>query len=377
MKKFLVALLVVLAATIVVYGMADAKVTGECVNCHTMHNSQDGAPVAMANANWDGGAITGDASAEPNGHLLVTGCIGCHTATSGLTVTTGSTTIPIVRTLTDPAGTYLAGGNFYYSDNNDAKGHNISTADATLPYGPSPNTPAVPEVGGHCANSCHSTLTNPVRSGVTLEGCQGCHLTTFHHGDPGPYNATSTATDPTYRFLTGHHYFPSSHSDGNGYVEGQEDSDWEITTSATDHNWYKGWDQSAALNADDAWAETRVEHTISMFCSNCHEEFHRTDGTGSGTADPNDVLGSVWMRHPVDQAMPTVGEFAGYTYSTETPVAYSMVNGTSSTGAVVACVSCHRTHASQYDDMLRFDYSTMLAGMGGSGGCFNCHADKN
>lgn len=376
MKKTLIALFVVLAAMIVVYGVADAKVTGECVNCHTMHNSQDGAPMAYANGLWDGGAWSGDADAEPNGGLLRADCIGCHSATSGLTVSVGSSVIPIVRTTSDPGGTYLAGGNFYYSDMTAANGHNISALDGTLDYGPglpldfAGLDPSIPGSTGHCANSCHNKLFEPVRSGATLTGCQGCHLTTFHHGEPGPYNATSTETDPTYRYLTGHHYFPSSHSDGNGYVEGVEDDDWEADSSG--HNYYKGINQASFANAADAEHEARVAHTISSFCSNCHLNFHNEEGTGEE---------SPWLRHPVDQSLPGTGEFAGYTYSTETPVAYSTLPSTPAggdeAGPTVACVSCHRTHASQYADMLRFDYSTMLAGMGGSGGCFNCHSAKN
>jgi hypothetical protein len=356
-----------------VHGMADAKVTGECANCHTMHNSQDGSPVALTNANWDGGAISGDTSVDPNAGLLVTGCTGCHSATSGTTVTVGSSTIPIVRTLTDPAGTYLAGGNFYYSDNDDAKGHNISSADGVLLEGPGLDGLNDGSWSGHgyCSDSCHTNfVTGPARLGKT-EGCQGCHYVTFHHSDPGAWNGT-TGTDPTYRFVTGHHFtppVPGGHSDGHGWAEGVEDDDWEADASG--HNYYKGWDQDAALNSDDAWHETRIEHTLSMFCSNCHGQFHNQDGTGSGA----------WLRHPVDQALPSTGEFSGYSYSMETPVAYSTLPSTPAggdeAGPTVACVSCHRTHASEYNDMLRFDYDTMLAGMGGSGGCFNCHADKN
>ncbi len=48
---------------------------------------------------------------------------------------------------------------------------------------------------------------------------------------------------------------------------------------------------------------------------------------------------------------------------------------------MVMCLSCHRSHGSGYDDMLRWDYSGMIAG-GGTGtltgkGCFYCHTDKD
>ena len=41
----------------------------------------------------------------------------------------------------------------------------------------------------------------------------------------------------------------------------------------------------------------------------------------------------------------------------------------------VACISCHRAHGTPNDDILRFDYSTQIAGSGSSSstGCLGCH----
>ena len=50
-----------------------AKVTGQCANCHTMHNSQGGAAVVQ---NMVNGSMV--LSASPNEALLTTNCIGCH-----------------------------------------------------------------------------------------------------------------------------------------------------------------------------------------------------------------------------------------------------------------------------------------------------------
>jgi hypothetical protein len=386
MKKFLVALFVVLAATIMVHGMADAKVAGECYNCHTMHNSQDGAPVAVANALWDGGtAPTGDTTAEPNGYLLVVDCIGCHSAVSGTIQSVGSTDIPIVRTQNDPAGNYLAGGNFYYSDNDDAKGHNISTADATI--NPAPGLAPEHHGAGCSPSGCHMSLVNAEYHGSSVSPCQGCHYKTFHHGDPvdeTACDASTTAKDPTYRFLTGHHFEAGTWSAGcEGYVVGVEDSDWEDSTGGVDHNYYKGYDQSSAANATLAREHAREEKTISSFCSNCHDQFHNIEVEHDGVVRTGTGPGSPWLRHPVDQALPSTGEFSSYSYSIETPVAYETLPTVvanipqgDEAGPVVACVSCHRTHASQYDDMLRFDYSAATAGGSGSGGCLNCHSAK-
>jgi hypothetical protein len=42
------------------------------------------------------------------------------------------------------------------------------------------------------------------------------------------------------------------------------------------------------------------------------------------------------------------------------------------------CLSCHGAHATDYPDILRWNYDTMNAGGGGLDvGCFTCHTQKN
>lgn len=105
---------------------------GECVDCHTMHNSQGALPMRY------------DSSSTPLPQLLRGDCFGCHAqGLPNAIVTAGSSRIPQVYH-TDFA-VDLAGGNFAYIDGtkggaaSDAKGHNIALlagmgADATLPY---------------------------------------------------------------------------------------------------------------------------------------------------------------------------------------------------------------------------------------------------
>ena len=89
---------------------------------------------------------------------------------------------------------------------------------------------------------------------------------------------------------------------------------------------------------------------------------------------------SPWIRHPTDIALPSTGEYGGYdpvnNYSVEAPVAWLDPANPTRAGAVVMCLSCHRAHGSPYPDMLRWDYNAMVAGGGGSGGCFTCHTQK-
>mgnify|MGYP001325941236 FL=1 len=88
-----------------------AAVTGDCVNCHTMHNSQNGSLIFA-----DG----------PSDSLINTDCIGCHSSSGSVTISTvGSSRVPIVYNHTSPSNP-LAGGNFFWvSENGDNYGHNV------------------------------------------------------------------------------------------------------------------------------------------------------------------------------------------------------------------------------------------------------------
>ncbi|NOZ25552.1 MAG: hypothetical protein GXO94_05625, partial [Nitrospirae bacterium] len=66
MKKVFIVISFILLSAAFLYSYADAKVSGVCSNCHTMHNSQGGAP------------MTYDSSSTPNGKLLRGSCVGCH-----------------------------------------------------------------------------------------------------------------------------------------------------------------------------------------------------------------------------------------------------------------------------------------------------------
>ncbi len=75
-------------AFIVCQSTAIAGVTGECANCHTMHNSQGGASVSHAGsgAAWNGGQLTGGSDTGPQDNLLVSDCVGCHSSSTNQTI---------------------------------------------------------------------------------------------------------------------------------------------------------------------------------------------------------------------------------------------------------------------------------------------------
>ena len=362
-----------------------AKVTGQCANCHTMHNSQDASALFRdgSGIGWSGGQIQGGSlSTTPAQNLLVTSCVGCHTnaGSDDTILNVGGSTIPIVyNTGGYPSGTGgtsntpLAGGNFWYvaqtDDSNcapedcDAYGHNvsgISGRDATLTVAPGTVTPCG-------VNECHATLAEPDNS-RHQPGCQACHQRTFHHVD-----ANATSSNTSYRFLWGH--VLDSGLNPVGWVEGVEDDDWEQETTV-DHNYYKG--TTAVYSSGGTGLKNT--HTISAFCSGCHVYFHGPygilntfDGMGSG---------SPWLRHPTDIALPDTGEYSANdpisSYSAEAPVAWVDPTNPTRSEAIVQCLSCHRPHGSDQPDMLRWDYDNMVAGGGtNSTGCFTCHTTKD
>jgi hypothetical protein len=352
-------------------GIAYAKVTGVCSNCHTMHGSQGGETLDISG---------------PSATLLKGGCVGCHSSdASSTTYSLDTSTVPVVNfTGAGAPAEYLSGGNFYWvaqSSGGDAKGHNVfgisDQDDNILAAEGAPG-----DLSGCSPDSCHATLA--VKDAGELAGplfaapggCQGCHLNVMHHTDDGT-GTKYVGASPWYRFLSGHA------SGGNSGVAGIEHSGWGAfneassgNTGGTDHNEYLG------VPVSKTGTTSLANKSMTAFCSGCHGNFHvQQDSSGS------------WIRHPSDAVIPDEGEFYSMSieYDPRTPLARSATAlgllGDTPSGYVdigtdmVMCLSCHRSHGSGYDDMLRWDYSGMIAG-GGTGtltgkGCFYCHTDKD
>jgi hypothetical protein len=334
LRKTIITTFIVLLSVTLSYGLAGA-VTGTCSQCHTMHNSQDGSSMARD--------FNNNPLSSPQSNLTVSTCLGCHNGQA-----TGA---PVVF------GTYgtdsLAGGTFRNDDfSADAKGHNVKDLDdaGVLTVGlETDNIIATPGNGGD------STITVGLQE-LTCAGELGCHgnhdvagdttVTGFHHG-----------TYPnSYRFLR--HWDGASHTDIKGKGT---DTYEEGGATATDHNVYYAMSGDSAVTND----------SISAFCSMCHGEFHDQTDT---------ISGSTWIRHPTEVLIPgawtpTVDydrnpfAFTGADYiDVDTNAAY----GTDDNPRV-ACISCHRAHATTQDDILRFAYSDMNAGGGKTYGCLGCH----
>jgi predicted CXXCH cytochrome family protein len=366
MKKTILISLSVICYLFIVHVYADAKVTGNCVNCHTMHNSQNGTVVAL------GG---------PYVVLLVNDCLGCHSATGADIWQDSVTSAPIVYNI-NGAPTYgvgnhgLAGGNFYWVKTDDTKGHNVFSDNPDNSLNEAPGKSTGCGGPGPGSSACHVKISNTTSGfgfSTTRQGCTKCHMIGnqsapkgYHHrNDEGPVIDNNPSGEGWYRFLDGH-------MSGTGHgVTGMEDPDWQKTYSDSDHNEYLGF-QAGKTSPHIGFSDTG--DTMTAFCCGCHGNFHWQKNVDVGP----------WIRHPSDHVIPNSGEYSSYTtYDPQVPVARPDLSAISDSSQVrpgtdmVMCLSCHRPHGSPYPDMLRWDYNTMVAGGGGSGGCFTCHSQKN
>lgn len=332
MKKTLFVLLFVVAALVLVSGQSYA-ISGACGGCHTMHNSQNGTSM-----NYNG-------SGTPNAVLLRGDCLGCHAQNTASNGPSSANSIPPQVLHTN--GTNLAGGNFSYvaggTATTNGKGHNVNGIPgmSTDTYNTAPGgsqTLQVTCAGGNGAGvvtGCHGTGT----SANMMTAMAGSH-----HNNAGTNSQLNTATTVanSYRFLLG--------------VKGTEDTDWQHTSSATDHNEYFSDNPDAA------------GFGISKLCASCHTNFHDSTATS---------LGGEWIRHPTE-----IGIGATYatnytaTYSPTVPVGrlvVAAVSGTVASTDTVICMSCHVAHGSPFADAIRWDYANNTTGQVGVG-CNKCHA---
>ena len=398
MKKVIMTLCFIALSVVFVYGYADA-VSGQCSNCHTMHNSQDNSAMALE---YDG--VTPLAAQE---QLLTSNCIGCHTSTvdgDKLSSVGGPAVLHTPNPVTQGGTQTLAGGDFYWVNADEAtdaaKGHNVidlpgvTVADTNIGITP-PGWDAA-ATSGNTFDSKSNAVTNGVgtwgANQLTCAGTYGCHgtrdlpgfggLSGAHHGNTGAVitaTAALSASPPTtigssFRFLAG--------------IVGKENADWNYGETTSSHNEYFGEDNTADRSAG---VYAGNEGTISFLCAQCHGLFH-------ATIDADATSGNPWVRHPTDIALPNSGEYVNYNsddgvangqgaYNLTVPLARPVILDSMSatvdlaavdeTGGVVMCLSCHRAHGSPEPDMLRWTYSTMTIGSTSTSGCFTCHTGKN
>jgi hypothetical protein len=333
-----------------------------CSNCHTMHNSENNAEI-----------VAGGLGPQPA--LMSATCSTCHTESTGTPI---DGTKPFVSSIVAPnynsgaGGSHgtLAGGSFYWvATGSDLKGHNVAGVGATqvlgrYPPGGSDQFDTLTCAG---ATGCHG---DPLIAGE-VQSIWGSH----HDVEISPL--TGGAKGASYRFLTG--------------IVGVEDSDWEFSLTAADHNQYKGVDRTAD---DDIGANLK---TISHLCARCHGDFH-SDKVAGDTGTAATSFASPWIRHPVDidmcDAAVAGSEYLAYgglgtnAYVVTTPLGDANTTATAvldtvtlggaciDDTAIITCITCHRAHGSPYDYSLRWNYQAWPGGTY-AGGCPDCHSAKN
>lgn len=366
--------LFVLGLLVGLSGPATAQITGVCSNCHTMHNSQNGSAMTLVGTATQPMLVKGD-------------CVGCH-AQGGASKIVAIGQIPQVKH-TDASGD-LAAGNFAYIGGTKGtgasvtKGHNVIdlfgvNSDNLLNLAPGIMSTHGQYVGDTiltCAGAggCHGKRASS--AGTGLKSMQGAH-----HGNVDGKITNPTTPASSYRFLTG--------------VKGVENtnSKWQ-NVDATNHNEYFGAAAPNKLGCSGGAVKTchgangimPPQNTISEFCGTCHPNFHSLTSNSLGIIGIGGSASSPFIRHPTDVVVKNSGEYAAYTsYNVDAPVGRVVLpdaaSNTVSPGTdVVTCMSCHKAHATDYPDLLRWNYN-MIAHSDAEGdnntGCFICHTMKD
>ncbi len=346
MNKTIVTLTIMLAAAALVAvfsSPATAAVSGVCSNCHTMHNSQEGSPMR-----WDD-------ESEPLSSLLLGTCLGCHTTDGGdpLGDTNAYPYVMDTGNLFND-GNCLAGGffpNTMGTGNNDDNHHGVSVSQINLPAGYAADEDMGPGEDWYTGDT--------VGNGLACAGSNGCHGV---HDVVDDMEAISGGhhTPGAYRMLFVGNTMATDGVAGVPAPDYEEDLiKNELGTS--EHNTY-----SAELG----------DYSISELCAICHGNFHNESGgpgTDTGTASP-------WLRHPTDVLIPSdwiIGDEGTYILTASdyknNPVGYAFAGDTPGTQRMATCVSCHRAHGTDNDDLLRWDYDTQEAGSTTAYGCLGCH----
>jgi hypothetical protein len=399
---------------------------GDCVDCHTMHNSEQGRSVALV-------GTSSTPSDTPIQNLLRMDCIACHadpTATTGVVDMGGGSRVPQVNHA-GAATEDLAGGNFAYITNGSARnGHNVTDILAADNNGEDATGLLTPpgmyrgDTGGTHAGAARFTMDGGFLANFTCAGSGGCHGTR-NQAATSDLNDNNTTNDigntggdgPDYYEnavrLTGIPAISGAHhnsydgvksgamasvgeahngqyvADGYRFIPGLKgagnitsDADRWQNASNVSHNEYYGNPAASSSTGCSAchqdgtgystdshlWADSFMKvpnQSISGFCMTCHGNFH---SVGSDTS-ANGSSGA-FLRHPSDYVIPNSSEYSAYTaYNITAPVArpdLTDLDGTDSSVTagtdLVMCLSCHMAHASQYDAMLRFDYDLQQAG---------------
>jgi hypothetical protein len=352
------------------YAFHDGGVA-RCEGCHTMHNSLNGTAMRTV------GGMT-QYSAGPyllQGADASTACLNCHgtgDATSSYHVSTetviaGGATVP---------NQYTPGGDFSwikYTVNSvgSNRGHNIVAAgynyvqDARITMAPG-GTYSAAVLG---CSGCHNPhgQTRRLSDGTFATPAVGTAVAPIE--ESGSYGAVPAAGQAVgaYRLLAGAGYIPKA--------------DPSVTFAnnpphAVAPNSYNRTDTAVG-------GQTRVAYGTGMseWCANCHSGIHLDAAYTSGTtglrhpADSQAQLGAMATNYNAYVKSGDLTGAQGTAYNSLVPfeeastdyAALLAASGSSNatlqgpdTTDTVACISCHRAHATGFANMMRYDISEPL-----------------
>jgi hypothetical protein len=387
--KYTVQILIIVCALLVAHDIS-AEMSGVCSDCHTMHNSQNGAEMTTFK---DYNDVSPPTAAQD--YLLRGTCLGCHAQGLNQKIVDVGSDIPQVYH-NDGTGD-LAGGNFAYIDGakgggaDNTKGHNLIDFGNAENKQPPGRRHDISDMPGNltCAgeNGCHGYREGGTGTGlIAIKGS--------HHNNTGNKMDTADSIANSYRFL-----YWTKGLENNGQVSSS--TKWQ-NDSPTNHNEYFGDNDPTTFTSCTTCHEALTQYarpassTISGFCATCHGYFHFLDNSGAPCPlDPEcDGIGddttSPFRRHPTDVILPGIGEYNDYNenvvlgqYSITAPVARQgpavpdNISSTVTPGTdIVMCLSCHAAHATDNYKMLRWDYKSTSLSTALSG-CNVCHTSKD
>jgi len=123
-----------------------------------------------------------------------------------------------------------------------------------------------------------------------------------------------------------------------------------------------GWSTIVEADGDSQYQHNVYISGMSDFCGACHAQFNRP-GNSRGSRG--------WRQHPVGITIAGArhADFNHWSGLADriTLAEHPSGNSTDLHGAQLFCLSCHRAHASSYNNALRWDYSRNTRG------CLECH----
>ena len=340
--------LLILAAVAVLVAGAPALAfhdegVAHCNGCHTMHNSQDGVAMNLQPDGSPGGTAPG--TGYPN-LLLVSNktdlCLSCHDGGGGYHVWSASPSAP------DPGSANRGGGDFVFlEEDNINDGHGGAT------------NPILGEKAGHTVVSAMKG-TGPDSVLATAPGgtypsanlaCTSCH---------DPHGTSSfRILYQAGQNISGASFLATMEAEGIGTRDGAE--------TATNHNAYKdgysAWCATCHTDFHQGWTADLIHPSGQIMSGDTVDNYNSYDGTSDCIANPP-ALGQ-----------PCGSGSAATAYLAEVPFQDAGMTTDSTAGPTatseVACVSCHRAHATSAEDAGRWDFNlTGLAEDGAESGSY-------